>query len=206
MKLKGVVLAALLAVALVPAAAMAYDYDGWSIDYDLWEADYDTEALGDYDDDPDYDALEYDEDIDDAYYDEYGESDDEYGVLEDEAAWESDDEYGEYDDAWAYDEDWDAAYEEDPEYNEDADSLNAYDGTYWYGDRLETWYSSEDAYHYQTDEWWVDDEGFYRTDEGYYVIAASDYEYGSVIDGSKGACFVADSGCEEGVSDYYVDW
>ena len=61
MKLKGVVLAALLAVALVPAAAMAYDYDGWSIDYDLWEADYDAEALGYYDDEPDYDALEYDE-------------------------------------------------------------------------------------------------------------------------------------------------
>ena len=86
------------------------------------------------------------------------------------------------------------------------ETLNAYDGIYWFGDRLETYYSSNVAYHYMTPEWWVDDEGFYRTDEGYYVIAASDYEYGSVIEGSKGLCQVLDCGCYYGISDYYVNW
>ena len=86
------------------------------------------------------------------------------------------------------------------------DGLNAYDGIYEYGGRTETWYSSEVAYHWQTPEWWVDDEGFYRTPEGYYVIAASDYEQGEVIEGSKGLCQVLDCGCDARISDYYVNW
>lgn len=85
-------------------------------------------------------------------------------------------------------------------------TINAYDGVYWHGDRLETYYSSAVAYHYRTPEWWIDDEGFYRTSEGYYVVAASDYEQGSVIEGSKGACMVLDCGCDYGVTDYYVNW
>jgi len=96
------------------------------------------------------------------------------------------------------------SYDEDADW--ESDELDMLEGVYEFGDRLETWYSSQVAYHYLTPEWWVDDEGFYRTDEGYYVIAASDYELGSVIDGSKGQCIVADSGCEDGVSDYYVAW
>lgn len=78
--------------------------------------------------------------------------------------------------------------------------VNAYDG------RVETYYSSNVLYHYRTDEWSVDDEGFYRTDEGYYVVAASDMEQGTVFEGSKGECIVLDSGCAEGVTDYYVAW
>jgi len=193
MKIKGIVCAAILAAALVPAAAMAYDYDGWQADFDSWEYYYDgEEADSDYD--PDYDA--------DSDYD-----------AEEDATWEDDGDAYESDDAWEedgeeYDEgDWEAD-EDDLEADDEweSDSLNEFDGTYWYDDRLETWYSSEDSYHYLTDEWWVDDEGFYRTDEGYYVVAASDYEYGSVIDGSKGACIVLDDGCDSGVTDYYVAW
>ena len=78
--------------------------------------------------------------------------------------------------------------------------VNAYDG------RVETYYSSNVLYHYRTNEWTVDDEGFYRTDEGYYVVAASDMEQGTVFEGSKGECIVLDSGCAEGVTDYYVQW
>jgi len=83
-------------------------------------------------------------------------------------------------------------------------TLNAYDGIYWHGDRLETYYSDSALYHWRTPEWWVDDNGFYRTDEGYFVVAASDYEQGTVIEGSMGLCQVLDSGCPYGVTDYYV--
>ena len=78
--------------------------------------------------------------------------------------------------------------------------VNAYDG------RVETYYSSNVLYHYNTASWTVDDEGFYRTDEGYYVVAASDMPQGTVFEGSKGECIVLDSGCAEGVTDYYVNW
>ena len=97
-------------------------------------------------------------------------------------------------------------YDYETGYTWQPESLNAYDGIYWYGDRLETYYSSNVAYHYMTPEWWLDEEGFYRTAEGYYVIAASDYEYGTVIEGSKGLCQVLDCGCDWGISDYYVCW
>ncbi len=107
-----------------------------------------------------------------------------------------DEELEAYDDiAWSYD---------DAEWS--PQTLNAYDGVYWYGDRLETYYSSNVAYHYRTSEWWIDDEGFYRTDEGYYVVAASDYDEGAIIEGSKGLCQVLDCGCDDGVTDYYVNW
>ena len=112
--------------------------------------------------------------------------------------------YG-YDYDYSYDYETDLATYQD-EWNETVGCLNSYDGIYWFGDRLETYYSSNVAYHYMTPEWWLDDEGFYRTDEGYYVIAASDYEYGSIIEGSKGLCQVLDCGPDAGISDYYVCW
>ena len=73
-----------------------------------------------------------------------------------------------------------------------------------YNGRTETWYSSNQAYHYRTNEWTVDDEGYYRDSEGHYVVAVSDKEQGTVFQGSKGECIVLDSGCEAGVTDYYV--
>lgn len=84
--------------------------------------------------------------------------------------------------------------------------LTASSGVNHFGGRKETYYSSNVLYHHRTPEWWVDGEGFYRTAEGYYVVAASDMAQGTVFQGSKGACQVLDSGCAAGVTDYYVNW
>lgn len=81
-----------------------------------------------------------------------------------------------------------------------AGGVNYYDG------RKETWYSSNALYHCRTGEWTVDGEGFYRTAEGYYVVAASDMPQGTVFKGSKGDCIVLDSGCASGTTDYYTAW
>ena len=78
--------------------------------------------------------------------------------------------------------------------------VNAYDG------RVETYYSSSVLWHYRTNEWTADSEGFYRDADGRYVVAASDMPQGTVFEGSKGECIVLDSGCADGVTDYYVNW
>lgn len=77
-------------------------------------------------------------------------------------------------------------------------------GVNYYGDRRETYYSSRVLYHYRTSEWSQDAEGFYRTSDGYYVVAASDYPQGTIIETSKGAAKVLDSGCAAGTTDFYV--
>lgn len=89
---------------------------------------------------------------------------------------------------------------------ENGSGLTREGGVNYYNGRTETYYSSNVLYHYRTPEWTLDDEGFYRTDEGYYVVAASDMPEGSLLEGSKGVCIVLDSGCDAGVSDYYVGW
>ena len=76
---------------------------------------------------------------------------------------------------------------------------------YHYG-RRETYYSSNILYHYRTPEWTVDSEGFYRDSNGNYVVAASDMPQGTIFQGSKGNCIVADSGCASGTTDYYTKW
>lgn len=86
------------------------------------------------------------------------------------------------------------------------DGLTQEGGINYYDGRLETYYSSNVLPHYRMGEWSTDDEGFYRTDEGYYVVAASDMEQGTVFEGSKGECIVLDSGCADGTTDYYVAW
>lgn len=97
-------------------------------------------------------------------------------------------------------------YSYSPSYDTPSSGLTAYTGVNYYDDRRETYYSSNVAYHYRTNEWYVDNEGFYRTEEGYYVVAASDMEQGTTFEGSKGTCVVLDSGCDEGTTDYYVNW
>lgn len=87
-----------------------------------------------------------------------------------------------------------------------SEGLNAFTGVNEYEGRTETYYSSNVLYHYRTNEWWLDDEGFYRTDEGFYVVAASDMEQGTTFEGSKGTCIVLDTGCDAGITDYYVNW
>ena len=84
--------------------------------------------------------------------------------------------------------------------------LNKISGVNYYDGRLETYYSSKVSYHYRTSEWLLDEEGFYRTNSGFFVVAASDMPIGTVFEGSKGLCCVLDSGCDEGVTDYYVNW
>lgn len=79
-------------------------------------------------------------------------------------------------------------------------------GVNYYDGRKETYYSSKVLYHYRTSEWSVDSEGFYRTSDGSYVVAASDKSQGSTFEGSKGTCVVLDSGCAAGTTDYYVAW
>lgn len=74
------------------------------------------------------------------------------------------------------------------------------------GERLETAYSSNVLYHYRTGEWTVDSEGFYHDSDGRYVVAASDLEQGTIFETSKGEAIVLDSGCNPGVTDFYVNW
>lgn len=84
--------------------------------------------------------------------------------------------------------------------------LNKVSGINYHSGRLETYYSSKVSYHHRTSEWLLDEEGFYRTANGFFVVAASDMPIGTVFEGSKGLCCVLDSGCDERVTDYYVNW
>ena len=117
--------------------------------------------------------------------------------AEEEAAAEDEwtETYAEYDGGWV------EIYE--PSYSGDGFMQ---EGVRDYNGRTESWYSSQTLYHYRTNEWSVDDEGYYRDSDGYYVVAASDVPEGTVIDGTKGECKVYDSGCDDGVTDYYVAW
>ena len=78
-------------------------------------------------------------------------------------------------------------------------------GVYEFNGVIETWYSSSVLYHWQTPEWWEDDEGFWRTEEGYYVVANDVHGYGEIIETSKGLAQVLDGGCGDNV-DFYTDW
>ena len=100
---------------------------------------------------------------------------------------------------WDYTEDYSASYT--PAYSGDG---FAQQGVRDHNGRTETWYSSNQLYHHSTSEWSVDDEGYYRTDEGYYVVAASDLPQGTVFETSKGDAIVLDSGCADGVTDFYT--
>ena len=89
----------------------------------------------------------------------------------------------------------------------DPDGLNSFVGIIdGVNGTRETAYSSSVLYHYRTSEWTPDEYGFYRTDDGYYVVASSDYEQGTVIETSRGEAMVLDSGCDSGIVDFYTDW
>ena len=100
-------------------------------------------------------------------------------------------------------------YDYTPTYDASAyptDGLTPQSGVNAYNGRVETFYSSSVLWHYRTNEWTADSEGFYRDADGRYVVAASDMPQGTVFEGSKGECIVLDSGCADGVTDYYVNW
>ena len=101
---------------------------------------------------------------------------------------------------------YDAVYYSDGYGYQNGDGLTREGGINHFGGRLESWYSSNQLYHYRTGEWTVDNQGFYRTSDGYYVVAASDMPQGTVFQGSQGDCIVLDTGCAAGVTDYYVAW
>lgn len=86
------------------------------------------------------------------------------------------------------------------------DGLNSQVGVVEHDGHIETAYSSNVAYHVDTPDWTPDGQGFYRTDDGYYVVASSDYEHGTVIETSQGKAIVLDDGCSSGVVDFYTNW
>lgn len=89
----------------------------------------------------------------------------------------------------------------------DPDGLNSFVGIIdGVNGTRETAYSSSVLYHYRTSEWTPDEYGFYRTDDGYYVVASSDYEQGTIIETSRGEAMVLDSGCDSGIVDFYCNW
>ena len=89
----------------------------------------------------------------------------------------------------------------------DPDGLNSFVGIIdGVNGTRETAYSSNVLYHYRTSEWTPDEYGFYRTDDGYYVVASSDYEQGTIIETTRGEAMVLDSGCDSGIVDFYTDW
>ena len=109
------------------------------------------------------------------------------------------------------DEAWDAECEGRPiqSVQNDANAISGSEfmekGIVEYNGREEKWYSSQVLYHYRTPEWTADDEGFYRTDEGYYVIATDAFEEGTIVQTSRGMAQVLDCGCGD-VIDFYVRW
>ena len=126
-------------------------------------------------------------------------------LAEEQAAWEAEQAY--------YAQSYTPSYSGGTYYAEYSDAYNT-DGPshtmpgYFEG-YLETYYSSNVLYHYQTPEWSVDDEGFYRTDEGYYVVGVDINEgipLGTVVDTGKGAAIVADYGSGAHVHDFYTNW
>ena len=88
-------------------------------------------------------------------------------------------------------------------YRGDPDGLNNFNGVYEYDGRIESFYSGQAVY---TNDLTVDDEGFYRTEEGYYAVATNsgDYSIGDTFEGSQGTCIVVDDGASPGVTDSYV--
>lgn len=65
-----------------------------------------------------------------------------------------------------------------------------------------TWYSSNTARHWRTGEWTVDEDGFYRDADGYYVVATDGAAEGDVVDTPWGEGRVYDGGCGSAVDMY----
>ena len=81
--------------------------------------------------------------------------------------------------------------------------LNSFDGVYEYNGKTETFYANHAAY---DDQLWVDDDGFFRDDQGRYVVASEDYEQGTEIEISQGKAIVMDGGNEPGNVDVHTTW
>ena len=78
-------------------------------------------------------------------------------------------------------------------------------GVVEYGGHCETYYSSQELYHPDTPLWTLDEDGFYRTSEGLFVVATDAYPYGEIIETSRGPAQVLDCGCGWAI-DFYTNW
>lgn len=98
-------------------------------------------------------------------------------------------------------------------YNEDGPSRSM---PGWHDGYLETYYSSNILYHANTSEWTADEEGFYKTDDGYYVVGVDindinpetgeGYQIGDIVETGKGEAKVMDYGFGAHVHDFYTNW
>ena len=77
-------------------------------------------------------------------------------------------------------------------------------GVVYYNGIRFTYYSSKVLYHYRTSEWWLDDNGFYRDSEGYYVVACDFVSQGSIVSTPWGSGRVYDCGSGANTIDMYV--
>ena len=94
--------------------------------------------------------------------------------------------------------------EYDPMYNENGPTREM---PGWYDGYLETYYSDTVARHYMSDQWNVDDEGFYRDQDGRYIIGvdiSEGIELGTEVETGKGLAVVMDYGSGAHVHDFYV--
>lgn len=83
----------------------------------------------------------------------------------------------------------------------------------WHDGYLETFYSDTVMRHYMSDQWTVDDDGFYRDGE-YYIVGVDindinpatgePYQIGDVVETGKGQALVMDYGSGAKVHDFYV--
>lgn len=99
-----------------------------------------------------------------------------------------------------------------PMYNEDGPD---YGMPGWHDGHVETYYNASG--HYMANEWTLDEEGFYRDDEGRYVIGVSineinpetgaHYQYGDIVETGKGEAVVYDYGAGvDNVHDFATAW
>ena len=97
---------------------------------------------------------------------------------------------------------------EDDGYYGNGTILTPEGGVNYYNGRKETWYSQRvlpgggldiPGRH-------VDEAGLIRDEDGYICVAASDLEYGTVVETSLGTGKVYDTGCAPGTTDIYTDW
>ena len=79
----------------------------------------------------------------------------------------------------------------------------------WHDGYLETYYSSNVLYHSRTSEWTADEEGFYRDDQGRYIVGvdiAEGIEIGTEVETGRGTAVVMDYGSGAHVHDFYTNW
>lgn len=101
-----------------------------------------------------------------------------------------------------------SSYSSGGSYYSSGSGLTKSGGVYYYNGRKETWYSQRvlPGNGLNIPGRYVAEDGTIRDEDGYICVAASDLEYGSVVETSLGTGKVYDTGCAAGTTDIYVDW